>query len=361
MMNGNMPRLVRASGKIYSFLLLFYPSSLRRRFGLEMELLFQEQVRDAWEESGYTGFLRSWRGAAAELVRIALPARLLQFALAFLLFLVSPALYCMPKPNRAQPFPAVPSGDVVTFPSGKLMLHGVLFKPEGDGPFPAVLYNHGSAPGMLSKEAFDALGPVFTSRGWVFFGPYRRGQGLSASAGPYIEDQIDAAEKNGGGIPAGAATMIRLLETDHLNDQLAGLAWLRKQPFVQQSRIAVAGTSFGGIEAALGVEREPYCAAIDAAGGAQSWKLAQPQLQEMMTRAVRNARAPVFFFQAENDYDLSPSRTLSAAMKDAGKEFEMKIYPPYGKSKADGHAFGYFGSSVWADDVFYFLQEHCTN
>ena len=88
--------------------------------------------------------------------------------------------------------------DIIAFPSGELTLHGVLYKPEGTGPFPAVVYNHGSAPGMASKQAFDALGPVFASHGWVFFGPYRRGQGLSASAGPYIGDQIAAAEKSGG-------------------------------------------------------------------------------------------------------------------------------------------------------------------
>ena len=51
---------------------------------------------------------------------------------------------------------------------------------------------------MINKTGFDALGPVFASHGWVFFGPYRRGQGLSASVGPYIGDQIAAAEKNGG-------------------------------------------------------------------------------------------------------------------------------------------------------------------
>ena len=121
--------------------------------------------------------------------------------------------------------------ETVTFPSGEITLHGVLYKPEGTGPFPAVIYNHGSAPGMMSKEAFAALGPVFASHGWVFFGPYRRGQGLSASAGPYIGDQIAAAEK-AGGVSAAAATMVRLLETDHLDDQFAGLAWLRKQSFV---------------------------------------------------------------------------------------------------------------------------------
>ena len=247
--------------------------------------------------------------------------------------------------------------DVVTFPSGELTLHGALYKPEGSGPFPAVLYNHGGGPGMLSKEAFDALGPVFAKKGWIFFGPYRRGQGLSASAGKYIGDEVAAATK-AGGVASGAATMVRLLETDHLNDQLAALAWLRTQKYVDANRIAVAGNSFGGIEAVLGAERASYCAAIDSAGGAQSWAQA-PELQSLMIRSVRNSRPPIFFFQAENDYDLSPSRVLSAAMKDVGKEFELKIYPPFGKNVGDGHTFGYFGSSVWADDVFCFLEKHC--
>jgi dipeptidyl aminopeptidase/acylaminoacyl peptidase len=66
---------------------------------------------------------------------------------------------------------ASPAAGVVTFPSGKLTLHGVLYKPNGKGPFPAVLYNHGSAPGMYSQEAFDRLGPLFAERGWVFFAP----------------------------------------------------------------------------------------------------------------------------------------------------------------------------------------------
>ena len=248
--------------------------------------------------------------------------------------------------------------ETVTLPSGEITLHGVLYKPEGTGPFPAVIYNHGSAPGMMSKEAFAALGPVFASHGWVFFGPYRRGQGLSASAGPYIGDQIAAAEK-AGGVSAAAATMVRLLETDHLDDQLAGLAWLRKQSFVQPSRIAVAGNSFGGIETVLGVERGGYCAGIDSAGGAQSWARA-PELQSLMTRAVRNAKAPIFFFQAANDFDLSPSKTLSAEMNEVSKTYKLKIYPPYGDSPRDGHSFGYFGSGVWAEDVFGFLNQHCS-
>jgi len=109
----------------------------------------------------------------------------------------------------------------------------------------------------------------------------------------------------------------------------------------------------------LGVERGGYCAGIDSAGGAQSWADA-PELQSRMTRAVRNAKAPIFFFQAANDFDLSPSKTLSAEMNQAGKTYKLKIYPAYGDSTRDGHSFGYFGSDVWAEDVFGFLNQHCT-
>jgi len=251
----------------------------------------------------------------------------------------------------------VRAAETVSFPSGAITVHGVIVKPEGKGPFPAVVYDHGSATGMASAQAFDALGPVFARHGWAVFGPFRRGQGLSASAGPYIGDQIAAAEK-AGGLDVAAAEMIRLLEGDHLADQLAALAWLRHQSFVIPDRIAVAGTSFGGIETVLGAEHGGYCAAVDSAGGAMSWAQA-PQLQKVMERAVRNAKAPIFFFQAANDFDLSPSRTLAAVMKEAGKPCLLKIYPPYGDSQTDGHTFGYFGGKVWADDVFSFLDQHC--
>jgi hypothetical protein len=38
-----------------------------------------------------------------------------------------------------------------------------------------------------------------------------------------------------------------------------------------------------------------------------------------------------------------------------------ELTPPYGNSTRAGHTFGYFGSSVWADDVFRFLGQHCGN
>jgi dienelactone hydrolase len=166
---------------------------------------------------------------------------------------------------------------------------------------------------MANHVAFANIAPAFAARGWVFFMPYRRGQGLSASAGPYIGDEIDQALRTSG-LEEAAAVQLRLLRTDHLDDQMAALAWLRGLPFVEASRIAAAGNSFGGIEAVLGNERGGYCAAVDAAGAAESWR-ESPALREWMTDSVGHARAPVFFFQAENDFDLSPTRELFAEIR----------------------------------------------
>ena len=95
------------------------------------------------------------------------------------------------------------ASQTVAFNSGSQVLHGRLYKPAGAGPFRAILFNHGSAPGLLNDQAFDLIGPLFVARGWVFFAPYRRGQGLSSDAGPYIQEQIQAAQASGGEALAG--------------------------------------------------------------------------------------------------------------------------------------------------------------
>lgn len=252
-----------------------------------------------------------------------------------------------------------PNAETITFQGGKNELRGLLYKPDGPGPFPALLYNHGSAPGLVNNEAFDAIAPTFVARGWAFFAPYRRGQGLSADAGPYIMDEVRSARARRG-TPAAAETMTRLLMTDHLDDQIAALDWIRTQPFVRPNAIATMGNSFGGIQAVLGAEHGGYCAAVDAAGGAESWNEA-PQLRELMIRAVRHATTPILFFQAANDYDIEPSRVLFAERKGAGKPAEIRIYPAFGDSARTGHSFPYRGVSIWRDDVIAFLDRYCLN
>jgi carboxymethylenebutenolidase len=233
----------------------------------------------------------------------------------------------------------------VTFPSGKLMLHGFLYRPEGNGPFPTILYNHGSDhnPGLK-----PALGEFFSSRGYVFFLPHRRGHGRSPNDS-FVESLY----------AQGAAGRIALHEI-HLEDQLAALAYLKRLSDVDSHRIAVAGCSYGGIQTVLAVEANAeqklgLRAAIDFAGGAESWK--SLSLRSRMVRAVRNATIPVLFIQAENDYDLGPSRTLARELEQLGKPHKLLIFPPYGNTHAEGHGvFCSQATNVWGPAVTSFLD-----
>jgi pimeloyl-ACP methyl ester carboxylesterase len=99
-------------------------------------------------------------------------------------------------------------------------------------------------------------------------------------------------------------------------------------------------------------------AAADASGGAESWDNS-PELQAAMTRAVQHSRSPILFFQAQNDYSVAPSRMLYAAMRAAGAQAEIRIYPAFGHSPEEGHSFAYRGVDVWKDDVLRFLSDHC--
>lgn len=251
------------------------------------------------------------------------------------------------------------TGRVVAYGTGPNggELRGILYLPAGEGPFPVLLYAHGSAPGALSNEAFEAVAPAFTARGWALFAPYRRGQGLSRAAGAFIGDEIRSART--GGDDAAQARLAALLAGDHMSDQARAFAWLAGQPFADRRRMGTMGNSFGGVIALLSAARLPVCAAVDASGGSDSWADA-PALRALMTDAAVRARAPVLFLQAANDHDLAPSRTLYEAMRRAGRPAELRIYPAFGSSAREGHAFAYRGVALWSGDVLGFLGRACS-
>ncbi len=233
----------------------------------------------------------------------------------------------------------------VTFPSGNLTLHGFIYRPEGSGPFPALLYNHGSErkPGWKPE-----LGRFFSENGYVFFVPHRRSHGRSPS-----DSLVDSLFEQGiRGVVA--------LHEIHLEDQLAALRYLKELPYVDADKIAVAGCSYGGIQTILAVEANTEMklglrAAIDFAGGAITWRKAY-DLRERMLRAVRKAILPILLIQAENDYDLNPSRALARELEKLGKPHKLSIYPPYGITAQDGHGgFCFKGASVWGTEVLSFL------
>ena len=242
---------------------------------------------------------------------------------------------------------AQPQPQEVTFQSGKLQLHGFLWKPAGPGPFPAVLWNHGSEklPGWKPE-----LGSFYTSHGFVLFVPHRRGQGRSP--GEYIQDVLMQ-------VPPGqrAERMVELQEAA-VEDVVAALAYLKSLPLVDPQRIAMSGCSYGGIQTLLAGERElGIRALVPFAPGAMSWEENQP-LHGRLRSAIDKAKAPVFLIQAQNDYDLGPSHALSEEAAKNHKDFRSKIYPPFGSGPQDGHGkFCSTATDVWGQDVLTFLAE----
>jgi len=77
----------------------------------------------------------------------------------------------------------------VFYPSGSLRIHAFLYKPNGDGPFPIVIYNHGARTGRPRRpEPNEYIGRLLTRAGYVVLIPERRGYG--DSDGPTLSDDI---------------------------------------------------------------------------------------------------------------------------------------------------------------------------
>ena len=252
----------------------------------------------------------------------------------------------------------VPGGpDTVVVQSGTVKLHALLWHPGGHGPFPAVLFNHGSGNTPENQAAQAAtVGPIFAKHGDVLLFVYRRGSGLSADQGRSAIDLMNR-ELATYGQDARNKLQLELLQTDQLTDALAALAYLRALPEVDTHRVAVAGHSFGASLTLLIAERDSALrAAIAFSGSTASWDHS-PQLRARLIEAVGRTTAPIFFIEAQNDYSIAPAKTLSAEMERLGKPYRIKIYPPVGQTAEDGHGFIFLRVGAWEHDVFDFLQE----
>jgi carboxymethylenebutenolidase len=219
-------------------------------------------------------------------------------------------------------------------------LQGYLYIPKGAGPFPAVLWNHGSERHPGSQPV---LARFYMSHGFVFFVPHRRGQGRSP--GRYIMDEIRESR----GLEVAAAPERASL------DVAAALRWLRERPEVDPKKVIISGCSFGGIQTILAAEHFPDVRAFVAfAPGAMSWS--DRRIQELLERSLRKATGPVLILQAHNDYNLGPSTVLGKIAAVSGGR--SMVYPNFGRTSQDGHwefATSQAGINIWGSDVLAFI------
>jgi carboxymethylenebutenolidase len=254
--------------------------------------------------------------------------------------------------------------DTVLVRSGGVSLHALLWRPQGRGPFPAILFNHGSGRTPEERERLgpdeaqaDTLGPVFARHGYVFLFLFRHGVGLSAREGMGAGEQMNQ-ELAAHGPEARNQLQLQLLEGREMDDALAGLAFIRQLPDVDAHNVGLVGHSLGGSLSLLMAEREPTLRAVVTFSTAgHSWDRSPP-LRARLLAATAHVNSPVFLIHAANDISVAPGKALDARLEELGKQHLLKIYPPIGRTAEDGHEFPFLGVSFWEADVFGFLDAH---
>lgn len=250
--------------------------------------------------------------------------------------------------------------DTVIVRCDSIDLSALVFRPKGKGPFPAVLFNHGRSITFDERKTKTSqaviLGQLFAERGYVFCAFFRRGEGLSLDKGIHIGQLLDR-ERIANGVEAANRLQVQLLRTRELDDALRAMAVLKAIPGVDASHIGVVGHSFGGSLALLIAAHDTAVkATVDFAGGAGSWN--NSHLRNTLIAAVNQLTSPVLFVFASNDYSVEPGRVLAAELSREGKVHQLRIFPPFGKTSAEGHNFIYSAVDKWDVVVFPFLDQH---
>jgi dienelactone hydrolase len=210
--------------------------------------------------------------------------------------------------------------------------------------------------GTTIRQAAEILAAVFVKHGYAFFYPCRRGHGLSADQGEFIQDALKEREASGG-IEARNNLQFALLTGSHLDDTLAALAFLKVVPGIDPRRIAIVGHSFGGQLALLDAERDRSLRGVVTFGAAaNSWEKS-PAIRERLLATMSMASAPIMLIHAANDYGTAAGRDLAAELERLHKPHVLKIYPAFGKTADDGHNAVYDSIPVWETDVFAFLDK----
>jgi len=240
----------------------------------------------------------------------------------------------------------------VTITSGAGALAGYLFLPEGDGPHPCVVDNHGSQlPPGTADLSHPQTAAFFLALGCAYLFPHRAGYGNSPGT-PLARD-VPAPR----GTPEHDTQMAGRLAREN-DDVIAALDYLAARPDIDASRIVVMGSSLGGIHTLLALARDKrWRCGLDFSGGASQWK-AHPTIKRMLLDAAAGLTAPVFLIQPENDFDTAPTVEIDALLTELGKPHQAAIFPKWGTDGAEAHRFCAAGQQIWGPLVAEFLKKY---
>jgi dienelactone hydrolase len=236
-----------------------------------------------------------------------------------------------------------------------LKLEGYLYLPPGGGPFPLVVYNHGSATPEEEPQEWPApfVARIMVPAGYALLVPERRGYGRSEGR-PFSQEI---------GQDRGPRFVAR--QQAEASDVNAAVEYLLARPAsaIDKKRIAIVGYSFGGIVTTLAASRSTeYAAVVLQAPGALNWDRSD-EMRTILLEAAARIRVPTLCAVAQNDATTESARQLCAAAGRNGAKTTLKIYPPFTGAQVrpgnpPGHGlFGRVGASIWTNDLLAFLEE----
>lgn len=239
---------------------------------------------------------------------------------------------------------------IIQVPAGKgghAHLQTTVFKPDGPGPFPLIIINHGKdagAPRQQARDRFIYMATAFVRRGYAVMVPMRRG--FAGSGGRYVEYGCNMTA-NG----LGQASDVR--DT---------LAYARSLSWIDSERIVVAGQSYGGLATiAMGSQTTPGVRGlINFAGGLRD-NSNRCDWQAALVRAMGNygsaSSLPSLWLYGANDSLFSPALVarMHQAYVRAGGEATLV---EYGAFRRDAHGLvgSRDGEKIWWRDTELFLR-----
>jgi dienelactone hydrolase len=228
---------------------------------------------------------------------------------------------------------------------GTHRLEMTLLYPQGAGPYPVAVFNHGDmeidSAHMRSKNRFvdRTVAREFLQQGWAVAFPTRRGVGLSEGHYP---QNFQAGD--------GDATYKARI---HAEDILPALEYLKTLPEIDGNRILVTGQSAGGFAAmhVASLSLPGVVGLVNFSGGRTDMLQggAAGYLNRTMVRGFgewgASIRIPSLWIFAENDsrYSANTVRAAHTAFTKAGGTAALFLNPPI---HVDGH-FIYHQPELW--------------
>ncbi|MBH1963047.1 MAG: dipeptidyl aminopeptidase [Comamonadaceae bacterium] len=240
-----------------------------------------------------------------------------------------------------------------------------LYKPQGDGPFPLVIFSHGRAVNQadrarLSQPILVGHANYWLKQGVAVVAPVRPGYGETGG----IDRENSFARWNGttcNSNPDYTDISGQSRETIRATHE-----WAQQQPWVRKDRILLEGQSAGGLAtmAAGALNLSGVVGLVNFAGGSGGNPERSPGRScrpENLTKTYgalgAQVKVPSLWLYAENDlyWGAEAPRLWHAAFQAGGSDSLLVLTPPL--AAEDGHRLLARGARMWSGPLNTFVQK----